>query len=56
MTAHRSKGLEFDYVFIMNAVDRKWGSRFHRENIKLPSKIYRALAAVEATLNEGEGR
>jgi DNA helicase-2/ATP-dependent DNA helicase PcrA len=42
MTAHRAKGLEFEYVFIMNAVDRKWGSRFHRESIKLPTKIYRS--------------
>jgi len=47
MTAHRSKGLEFDYVFIMNAVDRKWGSRFHRESIKLPTAIYRTVKAVE---------
>ena len=30
MTAHGSKGLEFEYVFIMNAVDRKWGSRSHQ--------------------------
>ena len=45
MTAHGSKGLEFDYVFIMNAVDRKWGGRSRKESIKLPTKIYRAGAA-----------
>ena len=55
MTAHRSKGLEFDYVFIINAVDRKWGSRFHRENIKLPPKIYRALEAVEDGVGSDTG-
>jgi DNA helicase-2/ATP-dependent DNA helicase PcrA len=44
MTAHRAKGLEFDYVFIMNGVDRKWGSRFHRESIRLPDAVYRGLA------------
>jgi DNA helicase-2/ATP-dependent DNA helicase PcrA len=44
MTAHGSKGLEFDHVFIMNAVDRKWGSRSHKESIKLPTKIYRGVA------------
>jgi DNA helicase-2/ATP-dependent DNA helicase PcrA len=27
MTAHRSKGLEFDYVFCMNLNDGKWGGR-----------------------------
>jgi DNA helicase-2/ATP-dependent DNA helicase PcrA len=48
MTAHRSKGMEFDYVFIMNAVDRKWGSRFHRESLTLPKKIYRVAAAKDA--------
>ena len=48
MTAHSSKGQEFEYVFIMNAVDRKWGSRTHKESIKLPTKIYRgAVAASE---------
>ncbi len=44
MTAHGSKGLEFEYVFILNAVDRKWGARTHKESIKLPTKIYRTLA------------
>jgi DNA helicase-2/ATP-dependent DNA helicase PcrA len=48
MTAHRAKGLEFDVVFVMNAVDRKWGSRFHRESIKLPTKIYRVTKAAPA--------
>jgi DNA helicase-2/ATP-dependent DNA helicase PcrA len=48
MTAHRSKGLEFDYVFIMGAVDRKWGSRFHRESLKLPKGIYKTLAVASA--------
>ena len=46
MTAHKSKGLEFDYVFIMGAVDRKWGSRFKREKLTLPKGIYKALAAA----------
>ena len=54
MTAHRSKGLEFSYVFIMNAADRTWGSRFHREAIKLPKKIYRVLEAVESELADKE--
>jgi DNA helicase-2/ATP-dependent DNA helicase PcrA len=44
MTAHGSKGLEFDHVFIMSAVDRKWGGRSRKESIKLPTKIYRAGA------------
>jgi DNA helicase-2/ATP-dependent DNA helicase PcrA len=54
MTAHRSKGQEFDYVFIINAVDRKWGSRFHRETIKLPNRIYRVLEGAEEAFGAGD--
>jgi len=54
MTAHGSKGLEFDYVFIMNAVDRKWGSRSHKESIKLPTKIYRGAKEI-APVGDDDG-
>jgi DNA helicase-2/ATP-dependent DNA helicase PcrA len=54
MTAHGSKGLEFDYVFIMNAVDRKWGSRSHKESIKLPTKIYRGAKDIAPVGNEND--
>lgn len=43
MTAHKSKGLEFEYVYIINAVDGHWGSRRHYEHIKLPKQIYSLL-------------
>ena len=36
MTAHKSKGLEFDYVYIFNAIDKRWGSRRNINLIKLP--------------------
>jgi len=36
MTAHKSKGLEFDYVYIIDAVDGHWGSRQRRQLIRLP--------------------
>ncbi len=53
MTAHRSKGLEFDYVFIAGAVDRKWGSRFRRDSLVLPKGIYAKVAArAEEELDE----
>jgi DNA helicase-2/ATP-dependent DNA helicase PcrA len=47
MTAHKSKGLEFEYVFIVNAIDGKWGSRRRREHIKLPRRIYDAARIAE---------
>lgn len=34
MTAHRSKGLEFDYVYITRTQDKKWGGRRKRSNFK----------------------
>ena len=40
MTAHKSKGLEFDYVYIFNAVDKRWGSRRNINLIKLPEIIF----------------
>ncbi len=52
MTAHKSKGLEFEYVFIVNAIDGKWGSRRRREHIKLPRKIYRNLVDIEEKLEK----
>jgi DNA helicase-2/ATP-dependent DNA helicase PcrA len=55
MTAHGSKGLEFDYVFIMSAVDRKWGGRSRKESIKLPTKIYRAGAAATVGASASDG-
>lgn len=57
MTAHGSKGLEFDYVFIMDAVDKKWGGRVRKELIKLPTKIYRGVGAAsgdDASDDDGE--
>jgi len=35
MTAHRSKGLEFDFVFVINAFDGHWGNRRRVEKLKL---------------------
>lgn len=32
MTAHKSKGLEFNTVYILNAVDSAWGSRVRSRN------------------------
>ncbi len=56
MTAHRSKGLEFDHVFIAGAVNGKWGSRFRRDQLVLPKGIYAKVAArAEEELDEDDG-
>jgi len=36
MTAHKSKGLEFDYVYIINLVDGHWGNKRDMRKFKLP--------------------
>ncbi len=36
MTAHRSKGLEFDYVYLVGAWDTHWGNRRKMSNFSLP--------------------
>jgi DNA helicase-2/ATP-dependent DNA helicase PcrA len=53
MTAHRAKGQEFEVVFIVNAVARKWGGRFHRDEIRLPAAVY-AEGSVVGGENEEE--
>ena len=42
MTAHKSKGLEFDTVFIVNAVDNAWGERVRSRSrlISYPENLH----------------
>lgn len=40
MTAHKAKGLQFERVYIVGAVDGRWGNRRKRDRIKLPTAIY----------------
>ncbi len=37
-TAHKAKGLEFEYVFLVRAYDGKWGSRKNMDKFLLPVK------------------
>lgn len=39
LTVHSAKGLEFDYVFIVNLVDRKFPTTEKKEPIPLPNKL-----------------
>ena len=41
MTAHRSKGLEFEHVFIINVVDKTWGNRRTFSSFQLPDSVYK---------------
>ena len=41
MTAHRAKGLEFEYVYIVNATERSFGEKSDRDSLKLAPSVYR---------------
>jgi superfamily I DNA/RNA helicase len=57
MTAHKSKGLEFEYVYIMQVVDKVWGNTVGRDRIPLPSSLLTYdLAATRRDSNEDERR
>jgi len=38
MTTHKSKGLEFDWVYIVGAYDKHWGNKRMIEHFKVPVK------------------
>src|SRR3989339_106914 len=40
MTAHRSKGQEFEYVYIVNAFDGHWGNKRRTNLLSLPASVY----------------
>jgi DNA helicase II / ATP-dependent DNA helicase PcrA len=40
MTAHKSKGQEFEYVYIVNAYDGHWGNKVHAESVPLLSTVF----------------
>jgi len=39
MTAHKSKGLEFDWVYIVGVYDKHWGNKRTMEHFKVPVKV-----------------
>lgn len=39
LTAHKSKGLEFEYVFIIKAVDGKWGNKMRKNRLSYPMTL-----------------
>ncbi len=43
MTAHRSKGQEFNSVYIIKAIDGLWSNKTRVEKLRLPYKVYSLL-------------
>lgn len=40
MTAHKSKGLEFEYVHIVNSTENSFGPKSNRDHLKLLESVY----------------
>lgn len=54
MSAHKSKGLEFEYVFLIHTTDKKWGNKPKRELIKLPKTILTASKNQQSVDEDNE--
>ncbi len=55
MTAHRSKGLEFDYVYIINSFDGHWGNQKKRSSgIKIPWEYLGVKLKLDVELEESD--
>jgi len=46
-TAHKAKGLEFEYVFVPKFVDKKWSNVITRDLIKLPKSILKSITDIK---------
>lgn len=43
MTAHGSKGLEFEYVFLIKTTSRSWDKAGYNDKVKLPAGLVKSL-------------
>ena len=55
-TVHSAKGMEWEYVFLINLLDKKWGNQKDRSKIKLPSGIIKNTDLSEKERNEDDRR
>lgn len=54
MTAHKSKGLEFEYVYITQAYDGHWGNKKLRQFFKLPWSFLGVMVNEKNNIDELE--
>ncbi len=55
LTVHKAKGLEFDYVYIINCIDGRWGnSRKRGAKIKIPWQYLGSKIKAEVSFDEIE--
>jgi DNA helicase-2/ATP-dependent DNA helicase PcrA len=55
-TVHKAKGQEWEHVFLLHCVDRKWGNHFNRELLPLPKGLLSNTDVSKKERNEDERR
>lgn len=55
-TVHSAKGMEWEHVFLVNLVDKKWGNQRDNSKIKLPAGIIKNTDLSEKERNEDDRR
>lgn len=55
-TVHKAKGLEWDYVFLLHCLDKKWGNNRIRELLPLPAGLLKNTDLSAKEQNEDERR
>ena len=56
MTAHKSKGLEFEHVFIISCLEKRWGNKTKISKLKLPPFLIEETQSEIDMENEDERR
>ncbi len=55
-TVHKSKGLEYGHVFLMNSIERKWEKGGRADRLPLPLNLFENDLGVAARQQEEEAR
>ena len=55
-TAHKSKGLEWEHVYIYKAIDGNWGNNKKAEKLTLPDGVLKNVKLSDKEKNEDERR
>ncbi|HEX8923810.1 MAG TPA: ATP-dependent helicase, partial [Patescibacteria group bacterium] len=54
MTVHKAKGLEFEHVFLIKVLDKKWGNNINTTSLPLPMGILKTEVSVMTVQDENE--